>query len=498
MGLDVQRLETLARTAQGHADARMDELRLIAAEGRTVFTELSPDELALVTPGAGASAINIGFPFPLASVPWEVPGAQVQYFLRGEAVRREQRTYLCERLGLDLETSDRGQFLERTASLQQGRPPVYVDPYTFIGDGFIGLYFRDSLVGRCPVFTRSHRHMDALEDARPLQQAATAKGSFMVMPDLVDTHLETTLGLLEGLRGTDTAVALVGRNMLIDMRTGAASWLPIADPLLRAKNIEDYMDECLEPYTAARPPEPPRTIPRAHDWVFVNALSSATEKDLAPQFVADVCRALLDAGTSRIGVSTGIAGNGKDDEWCAAFRRYDGDRRIELCDFKSLSEMTRYFQQGVTLGVTADTSVSHLLNHLSIPNFVIGRERFWDSRSKQSLAGSSPLGFTRYHNFQFPFVLREGREDDVIGAVIGVLKRPAPPADVTAYDAALAQVKEDPSAAACLARLHDGLAARAPYLAYDPRSIVEHVPDAGHLIHSAYRISPAYKMARAR
>jgi hypothetical protein len=493
--LDNERLEQLVHIARSKATQTLQFVE--RAKHERFIVELSSEELLIGGPAEGPSHVHVGFPFPLASVPMDTPGVSLQYFLRGAPVRKAQREFLSETLQFPIVEVD-------SLPVQQGTP-LYVDPYTFIGDGFLGLYFRDAIVGKkCPVFSRSHMHMSNVEEAFPLTAVHIPEQGFVVMPDLIDTHLATTLASLQGAKGTNATIALVGRNMLVNMREQLVYWVPREDPLLMNKNIQDYMDDCLAPFTATRPSEPTKKLPHDATHVLMNALSSTTAKDLSPKLFADICTTLLDEGAEHITISTGIAGNGKDIDWCRAFETYLRDPRVELRDFTNLSEMTEYMRRNVTLGITADTSVSHLLNYLGIPNFVICREDFYDVRSLQSLAGSSPLGFTRYHSLQLPLILSKERNDSQIVSAIAQTISSTPKAqDTTYYESLLAEVKLHATENVCreLERQHECFLQEAKYLQYSPRKLIDNVlrqnaDNAKFLVHAAYRLSPAYKLAK--
>lgn len=72
--------------------------------------------------------------------------------------------------------------------------------------------------------------------------------------------------------------------------------------------------------------------------------------------------------------------------------------------FTSLSELAACINtyEKFASAISADTSISHLLNLLKIPTITVYNSVMWDEQSIQSLTSDSPLGFCRYSNFQLP------------------------------------------------------------------------------------------------
>jgi hypothetical protein len=511
-----------------------------ARQQATALRELS-DELVLIiqrSPDA-ASYVQVGFPFPLLERPvaarLPMSGYALRLCLRGERVRELQHEALHASLGFTVSTVSTEEFADTCRRLAcASRSCLYINPYGYLGDSFIGTYFRDrmTLAYRLPAdgyYTRFVDDLYAVRDARPL---ATAIGDvtashLAVLPDLIDTHFSDTLDCLQAIVRVGAPVLLIGRNTAVDSQARRVYRTHESDPLLRSSNIEDYMDDCLSPFLGGCPPPARPThlrLPTLHqEAVFVNPFGSVPKRDLPPGLVLNIVAALDRLGVPRVVISKGSPDVEKDEIASAAIADGLSHLRLagEACQrgFDSLGHLTHELaDRNVTLGISPDTSIPHLFNALGIPVLTFYGLGSWDGACVQSLASDSPLGFCRYCAGQLPLLFDRAAIPpvDLLQRALGEIvscDRPDRCAE-TLLDAywraisALATIEETGMAGAFdeLADLHERLAAAVGLDQtaglFDARMFRPWLVDLNggrtrRLVQSLFRISPVFKIAEA-
>ena len=276
------------------------------------LSELS-DDLILCARKANQSRtrFQIGFPFPLEQYEGThglvIPdNLEVTLFLRGEEIRTRQRGQLFA-------ISDKTEIIETAPALRErvksafgtGTKITYIDPYTFIGDGYIGLYFLDKFreqfgTESSELFSDSASHLNTFYPAAPRDIksicATVERSKHVVMPDLIDTHWPRTLEVINAIRERkiDADIAIPGRSLLVTVKEGkiCTHWHKSADVLLRNKNIQDYMDDTLEAFAE---PTNPRVagFKRPQSFtLYVNPFGSLPEKEIPAQLAYLVYREL--------------------------------------------------------------------------------------------------------------------------------------------------------------------------------------------------------------
>lgn len=466
--------------------------------------ELSDNELALITPGSGTQ-ISVGFPFPLKTFEGPSTDKAVHFFLRGEPIRKEQRQYISDSLGLPLTVVSKNYF---AAQAEPEGQTLYVDPYTFIGDGIIGLHFRDRIVGKkTPVLSRNEKHIPD-EETFPYtpEGIIQVRPNTLIVPDLVDTHIGYSLELIKAAE--HAKILIPGRNLLITEGRILSTGSP--DVILRRKNIEDYMEECLEPFNPKHQSMLESTFPRTAKKILLNGVSSSSQKDIPPVALDQLCRELYSLGAEALYLSKGTIANEKDLSWCNEFSILANKapyRHIlqspPMNNLRTMAEVIK--KQNIDLVLTADTSVTHLANYLGVPNITVHIESFWDPNSPQSLAGSSPVGFNRYVPGNVPFIFGKKTHEATRDLRHGVhaLFSTEVNGDAKKYDALLHQLSKSSSreeilkTAEQLAEEYATLNNLASECPYNPFTLVSatlkqpHIPRA--LIKAAFKNAPAYK-----
>jgi len=503
----------------------------------------------------------VGFPFPIFSerMPKELCnknvsrlGISARLHLRGEPLRKEQRAWIkqfLQSISSDFEwheIENLGEFRRMVRSTLSGHGSwVYVDSYTYIGDGIIGLYFLDSFTAQrkptnisvvSDAFIHMKKFFDTHEKTQETLSHLCEKPCLIIMPDLIDSHLSRTLSLIESVHGRNVHIFLVGRNILIKIRGGriVSFHYTAPDPLLRNKNIEDYMEDCLLPFIPARKGNDKlevalrdRSTPGRKSY-FINPFTSTALKDMDASLVFWITRELIRDKNSFVYISKGLK-TSKDVRWVESFQSMiNKDHRtrahVHLMSFEDLSDMAEKLEKlHVGAVLTGDTSVSHLANRLGIPNVTVYRPNFWDPESVQSLTSDSPLGFCRYANFQFPALSGEG--SGYARIVSESLKEIAENSFPSGHEQRLLQrfhrqVDElvgDRRAIDDVLRNHmklrdelnrlkcrfEGGRLSWAFSIYDPHEMVKGVLSMPtdricHLVRAAWKISPAYKLGALR
>lgn len=428
--------ETLQRSVL-EAAARDRDRSLIEMSAEVIVEVERADE--------ACTEISLGFPFPLIvrQLPSPMaPGHLVSIHLRGGRLRSLQRNLLLQQLDMPAKRLEIGEFREACASLLRGRDRViYVDPYEYLGDSFIGLYFLEQVqaafgIVHRSIYTRAREHMEFLGGVNSLDPEAVAQAAsgdaVLLMPDLIDVHLSTTLEVLESVAANAAPILLVGRNIAVDPAGRVAYCRDGPDPELRNSNIQDYMDDCLAPYLPGQRrelvygnpgPAPslpgqrkvdvyadPAPTPIRPGAALINPFSSIPQRDQTCAVIRNIVAALREMRYQRVIISRGVASSSKDVDLCGRLERMLQEEglteNVELKQFSDLSDMADFVtREAVETAFSPCTSVPHLMTHLPTTIFTTYLTTFWDPTSFQSLSSDSPLGFCRYSPKHIPVLL---------------------------------------------------------------------------------------------
>lgn len=517
------------------------EIDRLDSTGRfEVKRQVTPEYMLLIRRNEQAEAIaQVGFPFGLVErdvSELSVDGYRLRLCLCGERIRSLQRAALGEILGFRSHDVTLPEFARICRHIVRGRQRcLYINPYSFLGDSFIGTYFRRVLLDATGLepdgyYTRFPDDVRAIGDARPLEDAPAwvSPDHVVLLPDLIDTHFAYTLAVLPHLMAAGAPVFLIGRNSVIDPDTKAVHRVGGADPLLRDSNIEDYMDDCLAPFVPSEgTPQKEPGVWKARSErhvVFLNPFASQSVRDLSVDFVLELVEASEEAGVQRVFISRGALGVMKDRlsalEISVRLERRGGRCPVTMCQFENLGQMAELLRrEQVTLGISADTSVPHLLNTVRIPAATFYNVDFWDAACVQSLSSDSPLGFCRYQAGHLPFLFNSKATPsrEVIERVLREIfddggSSPGDGVVLKSYRQEIGYVTAVPENCADrafdrLADLHATLAATyalgGSARLFDVKTFrssllgqAEGVPR--RLIQSLFRVSPTYKLAMKR
>lgn len=488
----------------------LDNRRLILEEaakfkkGESSYRNIGvTPELQVVMRKSGdvSTTLNIGFPFPVyteeTKMLGETPenGISIKLLLRGKPLRDFQRGNLVECLHKIApteiyEVSQLEEFRDTCERLSgRYRSFIYVDPYTFIGDSFIGLHFADNIKRNFDldldrVYSNAYEHLRFAFRADYYGKPVFSD-KLVVIPDLIDNQwVKTTRTLLRSLR-SDGTFFVIGRNLIVHRKGGAIKVYHFAeeDPLLRNKNIEDYMNDCLYPYIRSLWPSEFSGMIGGRFNLIINPFGREDEKLLPMKLVLDIIRHVkVNYPESNIIV---VGGLGRHLPWIKELGfNLEGSGlggQASIHTYDSLSEIVADIKrEGITFGITTDTSLTHMFNRIGLRNITFYGAGMWDMNSIQSMASDSPLGFCRYAPIQIPVIFDSNHE--------------ICPAAVLEYIDYIRSIivfeGKGPQAQRGIGELARAL--------FDPDHIVGCVrsqPGSGDLIEAAKRISPSHKFS---
>jgi|GEM_PF-1917439 len=412
-----------------------------------VVRELSDDIVIILTssnrPGL---TFNIGYPFPVYVIadtneyfsflqPFRE--VDVKISVRGNILRDKQRKML--------EMSLQDKFEEVTwqsvPSLEDFRketnhilseskvnhkPWVYIDNYVFLGDSLTGLYFIDSFQNQympeeVRIVSKASRHLNSFYKSFPKDKQTLSEimndSEIFIIADLLDNHFSDTLFFLKQNKNKRYIILLLSRNLIIRVVGNKCLVFHYEreDVLLRNKNIEDYMDECLWPFLAMSRKQYNLKSDNKEKGskkikIFINPHSSTILKQIPLSLVLDIVVNVSEVIGASFYISKGV--DEDHHQWIRSFCRKLEDERfkkyadsITILSDSGLDDLGSQLENiAVSAALTADTAVSHLLSRLMIPNLTVYNEGFWDGESLQSLSAESPLGFCRYYCPQYPVI----------------------------------------------------------------------------------------------
>lgn len=404
-----------------------------------------PSEDVIFSISAGEErtlSLQIGYPFPIAQkitkdVDWIPSGRKVTVSCWGECVRKEQRLYTIKHLQekrASLTSFSYGDKNSFYTSLQNKKEDflnkiIYVDPYNFIGDSLIGLYFLDSYREtldqdaeneKCIVFSKNYKHLSHKYRAEPLERLSdylSMEDSFTaIYPNLIDNQFSLFLQLLDTCAQRRCLMLVPSRNCYFAFADGRVVYhqLQANDVLFRDKDIDNYMQDCFNPFLASNKPAPKRRSAEAfvrereNRIVFLNPFSSTQEKDLSAEICADICAQLL--SKNHVVLMNKFPQDVNRKEWISHFNQNlflkgAAPSAINFIEDSGLSDLWKKLQNlGINSSITVDTGLAHLLGAEGIYTLVIYQSGFWDPTCVRSLCADSPLGFCRKDHPLFPVV----------------------------------------------------------------------------------------------
>jgi len=403
--------------------------------------------LILLKEEDATTTFNIGYPFPMLSKETKKyeflirKGISLKFFLRGEPIRTKQRLNLFSDLSNQniiklIKIGSLKEFRNLTKKICKCYNSFdYYDPYFFVGDSFIGTYliynFEDTFkIKLDKIYSNSYKHLKFAFDSNDFNaNKINSKKGLCIIGDYIDFHWDKTTSLVKKLLKKDKLLILLGRNIIIEDREDIINvyHLDMEDHLLKNQNIEDYMDSLLKPYLI--PKKFPQKINNISNLnIFINPFGSEKIKILPKNFIIFFIKSLLNIfPEAKFILSKGL--NSIDyhkkyiNEIKVKIKKERLNSKIILKSYSSLSEIAKDIKRNnISIGLTTDTSISHLFNFMGIINLSFFNSARWDKYSIQSLSSDSPLGFCRYSSTEIPIIFRQKNCDKIINNTIKIIK----------------------------------------------------------------------------
>ncbi len=381
----------------------------------------------------------LGFPFPICSIHKNILTKKIReftFYFRGEPLRIEQRKILRNAIKTNFSNSIWREFNDISLFRNEfdknlrkffADSLLCVDPYSFIGDSFIGMHFFDNLVNkynfsRRIIFSKSYKHLVMLGDSRPYDlkeiKKLFTKYKCLVAPDLLDVNFEKSIELLSALSGEKGIIVFPGRSLFVLINKNSLNCFHYNQPdvMLRDQNIEDYMNECMLPFINPQAALQEKNFIGNKNSIFINPFGSLKNKTINLDFIVSLCLELNKNVNLEINVICGLQDCSFHAEWVKQFIKIKEEKKIRcrLSYYSSLNELYLDIYNscpGVIL--TTDTSISHLAHRLNLPTVIFYHSCRFDHTSIQSMISESPLGFGRYFKNSYPLLIREYKKSQV-------------------------------------------------------------------------------------
>lgn len=385
------------------------------------------------TEGASLANFYLGFPFAICSLQKRVITKHTREFIfyfRGEPLRVEQRGILKQIIQDNFKKSSWQEFdsLNLFRKKFDGKIKhffneglLYIDPYSFLGDSFIGMHFYDSLVKKYSfnyrfLFSKTYNHLTMLGETYPIDYAIIKKYfsryKCLVAPDLLDVNFEKTVKLLFELSGEEGIVIFPGKSLYVVIDKLGFNFFHLNQPdiTLRDQNIEEYMNECMVPFIDNYSAYQEEKFKGNEKVIYINPFGSLENKTINLDFTISLCKELNQNKSLSINLIAGLRECEFHSRWIEQFIKLKNKHKIKcrLSYYSSLNQLVLdiyKFRPGVIL--TTDTSISHLTHRLNLPTIIFYHASRFDNSSIQSMISESPLGFGRYYKNSYPLLIRE-------------------------------------------------------------------------------------------
>jgi hypothetical protein len=375
--------EKLIRTGQQFVCAVFDDLVIdISTCDHNTFREL-----------------RYGYPFPLFIKQTKNLhlNCKVIVSLAGSKIRKKQHEGLIEKLVSQYEiqcntiSSEDFKIIAENGLKEKWDEYLYIDPYRFVGDSFIGLVCADALARKNEVQVNNLTHNEALRHAPflaadPIEYVKNCISSkCIVMPNFIDDQWDETFFIINSALSAphDILMLIPGRNLIIWKKKGGIVELfklTGEEFILWKKNKEEMLFDAMNVFNLEI--EYKYSAQRKTNHTIVNPLTSKKNKNLKPELALRICD-ILDA---KLIVS------------------YDHAVEIntaknQVLNPKNISELICAIENSDFV-CTADTAVAHIANRLNKFCIVIYNNQNWDCDSIISSIHNSSLGFSsRKQNF---------------------------------------------------------------------------------------------------
>ncbi len=417
------------------------EISLFETKKQTYRSIPLNQELIMILRNSGNEKLMmIGFPFPLES--YALKGFKskkdtlVFIFLRGTVVRNYQRKVFLDGMKSVkpvkfVEIKSITEFREIVRNLtKRYKLADYYDPYSFLGDSFIGLHFIENFIQTQQlklntIYSENYKHLAIVSNTKGyIGDVETKKDIINIFADLIDTQWNRTKYLVKSLAKQNLPSIICGRNIVVIPQKDRIDVYHFSkdDVLLKSENIEDYMNKCLYPFL-----EPVSSNFKLHigksNNIIINPFGSESSKTIPEELILKLAQHLkIEYPGSKILLIDGFRNAYAHLLWNSKLKGLLSENHLENVLFKNYGafeeikkDISRY---KCALGLTADTSTAHLFNFLGLRNITFFNLERCDLMSAQSLSSDSPLGFCRYGPTQYPALLNYRESDKFMRGVM--------------------------------------------------------------------------------
>jgi hypothetical protein len=388
--------------------------------------ELNKNLQLILRKGGYEKLILIGFPFPLESYPLSGLKSKkdtlIFVFLRGEKVRFFQRKQLLQDLRKvnkveNIEINSINEFRKLTKIIcNRFREIDYYDPYSFLGDSFIGLYLMNSFIKKyklnlSTIYSENYKDLSLVGKSKGYIGIIRRKGNRLnILSDLLDNQWNRTKYIVKKMAEQSCPSIICGRDLIIIPEKGLIRVYHFnrKNILLKQENVEDYMNKCLLPFM--EPSHQSIKISKIESKnIIINPFGSEAYKTVPEKIVFEVAKYFhSEYPNAKIILVAGFRNHYSHLLWVSKLRGLLATKGLNNVLFKnygSFNEIKKDIERyKIALGLTADTSIAHLFNYLRLINITFYNLNRCDKKSPQSLASDSPLGFCRYGKIQYPLL----------------------------------------------------------------------------------------------
>ena len=368
------------------------DIKLFEKSKDTYWNRSYGKELIVIfNKNSSKSFYNIGFPFPLISekITFKIPKrVSVMIFLTGDQVLQFQRKQLIE----DLKEVSKVEFIEKF-DLEEFRSISkkifskhkkfdYYDPYSFIGDSFIGLHFPETIelnfkIKLDKVYSENYNYLNSCINSMGYVGNLKRRKNFNVFVDLIANQWNRTKYLVRKRCENKDPSIIIGRDLIVipTNRKIQIFYFKREGILLRDENIEDYMNECLSPFVTKIKKDNKIKNKVISSNFILNPFGSSELKTIPVDLVCNLIKNyILQNKDSKILIISGFKHNYFHLLWTAQLRNFVINKKLEkniiIKDYGSFTEIKKDIKKyKMSIGITSDTSISHFFNYLNLLNF---------------------------------------------------------------------------------------------------------------------------------
>ena len=417
-----------------------------------VFEESQDTVVTVCKSDVTKTVICVGYPFPIYEEEIEIeiiPNCVTKIHIRSGEFRRKQYRFFVEQMRscyssvVDYQINDTSDFQEafKVAVANYGgkrKKAVFCDYNRFIGDSIISLELADIIkehfnIESLTIISSNKKHISNFYKSIEYESEEVDKyineADIIFFADFLDSHISLTTEIIKRYKPQGMMV-LLSRNVFICPGENThINKLIAPDVLLTNQGIHRYLPETILPFIGETvdtdiSSEEINAHADHNESFFINPFSSKELKDIPIDFVQKLICKMIKNTSYRICISRGLNGEYEQNYIEKLMAGLPGEyhSRIEfICEENLALFSERLIESNVKWGITADTSISHMLTRMKMKNFTMYRRGFWDETSVLSMATESPLGYCGLLKYQLPIIYEENKCNEQVEAVLRIV-----------------------------------------------------------------------------